>query len=390
MLRRFIHLSQRGGHPSVGPVSTLKKETSASAHWTRRLGRATATGARRVLAAPRLQLAAKAGLAAGLAFLIAPYMPGAAAQYPYYAPLGALVAMYENVAGSMRQGLQTLVGLAAGIGLSFLLLSFGATPLSVGIVMALGVLLAGLPRLGAGRDWIPTAALLVLLVGGNNPDDFSFGYLLQMGVGVAVGVIVNLLVFPPLHFNAAALSLTELRLALARQLTDMGAAVHEKWPPEHEDWSLRSDELARSARSVRDAVQKADASREANPRRRFHPRDVDLDYRNVRDLERVTFHIQDMTEVLAEVIWNKDMPFTIPLPYSEPLAKALAAVGEVLSAEEEDPDRQAELTAAARAAVDSLRARIGSSGADADAPSAAESILLSLHRILRVAETDAR
>lgn len=390
MLRPFIHLSQRGGRPSVGRVSTLKNETSASAHWTRRLGRATATGARRVLAAPRLQLAAKAGLAAGIAFLIAPYMPGAAAQYPYYAPLGALVAMYENVAGSMRQGLQTLVGLAAGIGLSFLLLSFGATPLSVGIVMALGVLLAGLPRLGAGRDWIPTAALLVLLVGGNNPDDFSFGYLLQMGVGVAVGVIVNLLVFPPLHFNAAALSLTELRIALARQLTDMGAAVHEKWPPEHEDWSLRSDELARSARSVRDAVQKADASREANPRRRFHPRDVDLDYRNVRDLERITFHIQDMTEVLAEVIWNKDMPFTIPLPYSEPLATALAAVGEVLSADEEDPDRQAELTAAARAAVDSLRARIVSSGADADAPSAAESILLSLHRILRVAETDSR
>jgi uncharacterized membrane protein YgaE (UPF0421/DUF939 family) len=371
-------------------VSTLKKETSANEHWTRRIGRATATNARRVLAAPRLQLAAKAGLAAALAFLIAPHMPGAAAQYPYYAPLGALVAMYENVAGSMRQGIQTLVGLAAGIGLAFLLFSFGATPLSIGIVMALGVLLAGLPRLGAGRDWIPTAALLVLLVGGNNPDDFSFGYLFQMGVGVAVGVLVNLLVFPPLHFNAAALSLTELRLALARQLEDMGAAVHEKWPPEHEDWSMRSEELARSARSVRDAVQKADASREANPRRRFHPRDMDLDYRNLRDLERVTFYIQDITEVLAAVIWNKDMPFTIPLPYSEPLAKALAAVGELLSAEAEDTDRQAELSTAAHAAVDSLKARIVSADADADAPGAAESILLSLHRILRAVEAEGR
>ena len=61
------------------------------------------------LSGPRLQLAAKAGLAAGLAFLIAPLMPGAAAQYPYYAPLGALVAMYENVSGSMKQGVQTLV-----------------------------------------------------------------------------------------------------------------------------------------------------------------------------------------------------------------------------------------------------------------------------------------
>jgi uncharacterized membrane protein YgaE (UPF0421/DUF939 family) len=372
-------------------MSTSKQDTAAREQLPRKLWRATAGKVTRALAAPRLQLAAKAGLAAGLAFLIAPLMPGAAAHYPYYAPLGALVAMYENVAGSMRQGLQTLVGLAAGIGLAFLLISFGATPLTVGVVMALGVLLAGLPRLGAGRDWIPTAALLVLLVGGNNPDDFSFGYLLQMGVGVAVGIVVNMLVFPPLHFNAAALSLAELRLALARQLSDMGEAMHEKWPPEHQEWARRSDELARSARSVRAAVEKADASREANPRRRFHPRDVNLDYRNVRDLERVTFHIQDMTEVLTDVIWSEDMPFTIPLPYSEPLAEALAAVSEVLrSAEEDDAGRQAELLSAAHAAVDALEVRIASEDIDVDAPSAAESILLSLHRILRVARTDGR
>lgn len=159
-------------------------------------------------------------------------MPGAAAQYPYYAPLGALVAMYENVSGSMKQGVQTLVGLGIGIGLAFLLVSVtDPSPVTVAIVMGLGVLLAGLPRLGAGRDWIPTAALLVLLVGGNNPDDFSFGYLLQMGVGVVVGITVNMLVFPPLHFKAAALSLAELRWALAKQLSDMGEAMRKPGRP---------------------------------------------------------------------------------------------------------------------------------------------------------------
>ena len=112
--------------------------------------------------------------------------------------------------------------------------------------MGLGVILAGLPKIGSGRDWIPTAALLVLLVGGHNPDEFSFGYLFQMGVGVTVGIVVNLLVFPPLHFRAAALSIAELRLALAQQLWDMGKALKESWPPEHEDWSRRSDALAAS------------------------------------------------------------------------------------------------------------------------------------------------
>jgi uncharacterized membrane protein YgaE (UPF0421/DUF939 family) len=279
----------------------------------------------------RLQLAAKAAIAAGLAFLIAPLMPGAAANYPYYAPLGALVAMYHNVAGSVKQGVQALVGLAIGIGLAFLLVNItDPSPLSVAVFMGIGVLLGGLPRLGSGSDWIPTAALLVLLVGGSNPDDFSYGYLIQMGVGVAVGIGVNFLIFPPLHFDAAAESLDDLRGALGRQLTDMAAALKEKWPPEHEDWSRRSDELAEATRTVRHLVKEADASRRANPRRKLHPRDVDLDYRNLRELERVTFHIQDMTEVLSDVIWEDEVPYAVPPEDSGPLSDSMAATGIII------------------------------------------------------------
>ncbi|WP_456509036.1 FUSC family protein [Arthrobacter sp. TE12232] len=333
----------------------------------------------------------KAGLAAGVAFAIAPLMPGSAADYPYYAPLGALVAMYENVAGSMKQGVQTLAGLALGIGLAFVLFILGSpSPLTVGIVMAFGVVLAGLPKIGAGRDWIPTAALLVLLVGGHNPDTFSFGYLFQMGVGVTVGIIVNLLVFPPLHFRAAELSIAELRLALAQQLRDMATALKESWPPEHEDWSKRSDSLEASARSVRLAVEKADASRRANPRRRLHPRDIELDYRNLRDLERVTFHVQDVTQVLSDVIWAKDTPFVVPDEYTEPLADAMSAVADILrSIEEESPEEQLERIEAADSAVKALTGRIGTEETATDAPSAVESILMSLHRMLRVVKSSA-
>lgn len=359
-----------GGHPSLA----------------RRLARTVTGSVTAAVLWPRLQLATKAGLAAGIAFFIAPYMPGSAAEYPYYAPLGALVAMYENVSGSMRQGVQTLVGLAIGVGLAFTLFSLGnPTPLTVALVMGLGVILAGLPRIGSGSDWIPTAALLVLLVGGHNPDKFSFGYLFQMGVGVTVGIVVNLLVFPPLHFRAAALSLAELRLALSQQLVDMGKALRENWPPEHEDWSRRSEALAAHARSVRAAVQKADASRQANPRRRLHPRDVDADYSNLRDLERLTFHIQDVTQVLSDVIWATDNPFVIPDGHAEPLAEAMTTVGEVIrAADEDDPQRQAELAAKADATVTAFTARIAGDDRPVEAPSAVESILLSLHRMLRV------
>lgn len=333
----------------------------------------------------RLQLAAKSALAAGVAFAVAPLMPGAAAEYPYYAPLGALVSMYHNVAGSVRQGLQALTGLALGIGLAFALVSIGEpSPLAVAVFMGIGVLLGGLPRIGSGSDWIPTAALLVLLVGGSNRDDFSFAYLLQMGVGVAVGIAVNFLVFPPLHFSAATSSLGELRLALGKQLTDMGAALAEKWPPEHEDWSRRSTDLAEAASTVRHLVQEADASRRANPRRRFHPRDVDLDYRNLRELERVTFHIQDMTEVLSDVIWRDDAPFTVPFQDSGPLSAAMNATGELLASfHAAEPEEQHRLFAAANSTVEAGMAAIAERDTGDSAVTASESILLSLHRILR-------
>ena len=363
----------------TAPQRAIRLATGAS------LLRRAVKGVSAAFTMQRLQLSAKAALAAGLAFLVAPYMPGAAAEYPYYAPLGALVSMYHNVAGSVRQGLQTLVGLAMGIGLAFLLVNVtDPSPLTVAIFMGVGVLLAGLPRLGSGRDWIPTAALLVLLVGGSNPDDFSFGYLIQMGVGVAVGITVNFLVFPPLHFNAAAASLDELRLALGTQLTDMGAALREKWPPVHEDWSRRSEELASAARSVRHLVQEADASRRANPRRRLHPRDVDLDYRNLRELERVTFHIQDMTEVLSDVIWKDGVPYSVPFTDSGPLADAMTATGQLLrSFHSEESASQLELFASAEAAVEACMAATAERDPDEGTVTASESILLSLHRILR-------
>lgn len=366
-----------------------KSQNEAQPKGTRLLRNAVA-GLSTAFTVQRLQLAAKAAIAAGLAFLIAPLMPGAAANYPYYAPLGALVAMYHNVAGSVKQGAQALIGLAMGIGLAFLLVNItDPSPLSVAVFMGVGVLLGGLPRLGSGSDWIPTAALLVLLVGGSNPDDFSLGYLVQMGVGVAVGIAVNFLIFPPLHFAAAAESLDGLRAALGRQLTDMGAALKEQWPPEHEDWSRRSDELAGAARTVRHLVEEADASRRANPRRKLHPRDVDLDYRNLRELERVTFHIQDMTEVLSDVIWKDDVPYEVPFEDSAPLADAMITTGELLgSFQHEDIQKQRHLFEAAEAAVEHCVAAAAARTPVEGTVPASESILLSLHRILRAARPE--
>ncbi len=338
---------------------------------------------RAVLAPARLKLAGKSAVAAALAWFVAPFMPGSAPEYAYYAPFGALISMYPTVAGSARQGLQSLIGLLAGIILAFGLTAFGhPMPWTVGIVIGVGVLLAGIPRLGAGRDWIPMAALFVLVIGGSDVVDFSFGYLLQTGVGVVIGLLVNLLVFPPLHLNAAAASLDQHRVALAGQLEDMGAALTETWPPDREDWSKRSDRLAEAAHGVRRAVSDADLSRQINPRRRFHYRDVGADYEHVRALERVTFHVQDITEVLADAIWGTPELTPVPAELCTPLSGALTATGSLLRAWQEAD--AVEALPVAEAALEDVAGRYQRLGSPRKPVGVAASVTMSLHRILRI------
>lgn len=92
---------------------------------------------------PQLLLAAKAALAAALAWTIALAIPGEASRYPYYAPLGALLAIYPTVAGTLKSGLQTVIGLTIGIVLAHVAVWAGEPNWgTIAFVVGVGVLLA--------------------------------------------------------------------------------------------------------------------------------------------------------------------------------------------------------------------------------------------------------
>ncbi|WP_133159182.1 FUSC family protein [Arthrobacter glacialis] len=101
------------------------------------------------VAGQRVLLAAKNALAVGLSCFFAPHMHGAVDEYPCYAPLGALVSMYPTFMGSVRSGLQTLVGLLLGIMLAAGVLLLGISNiLTISLAVGAGLLFAGLPRPG--------------------------------------------------------------------------------------------------------------------------------------------------------------------------------------------------------------------------------------------------
>ncbi len=292
------------------------------------------SGLRATVTGQRVMLAAKTSLAVGIAWALAPLLPGVVNEYPYYAPLGVLVSMYPTFMGSVRTGLQTLLGLLLGIVLAILILLLGAPNIiSISLAVGIGVLLAGLPRLGAGRDYVPVATLLVLIIGGTSQAEvFSLGYGVQMGLGVVVGLLVNITIFPPLALDAAGAQIHRARSVLVEQLDDAATALTEQWPPNHEDWASRGRLLDDAVAEVRLAVHESAESQRANPRAKIRSRHRVLanSYEDLAVLENVTFYVRDLSEVLASAIWEGPLQLRLHEELREPVAQSLSATAEVL------------------------------------------------------------
>lgn len=285
----------------------------------------------------RLMLVAKTALAVGIAWFVARYMPGVTQEYPYYAPLGALVSMYPTLMGSVKSGLQTILGLAVGIGLaSVIVLTVGPTWWSIPIIVGIGVLLSGTGWFGVGREYVPMAALFVLIVGGQDADDYSLGYLAQMTVGVVVGLVVNLVIAPaPLTAEATA-NLRLFREKLATHLHDVGDAVSDSWPPQKEQWADDAASLSDTASELRLALVEADESRRGNPRAWGKRAATDEAHAQLEALERIAQHIRDVSDTIADTIWGRPGAIDLDPALLVPLTGACHAVAEVIALQDAD------------------------------------------------------
>lgn len=308
-------------------------------------------GAWRAATSPdRLLLAAKTALAVGIAWAVAPYVPGVANDYPYYAPLGALVSMYPTLMGSARTGLQTLLGLAAGIVLATaVIVTTGPTWWSIPLIVGIGVILSGSGWFGAGREYVPMAALFVLIIGGQDADTYSLGYLVQMAVGVVTGLLINVLIAPTLSSGRAAARISAFQREVAARLREVGDAVESDAPPAHADWIRASEDLAGTARAVRAELTQADESRKGNPRALVNKRDVRIDHARLEAMDQIVFHVRDVSAALADTIWQQRGSLALDHGIGAPIREACHAVADVLDLEDPDsPERHRAMGEAAR------------------------------------------
>ena len=221
-------------------------------------------------------------------------------QDPYFAPLAALLGVSPTVARSLREGLQYLAGFVLGAVLSIpVALVLGPSIAGIAVVVLAGVVIGSWRRLGGQSTQVTFTALFVLLIGGYQPLHYLTPRLIDVGIGVVIGLAVNVLVFPPLQLRPAEHAVRQWGADLAAVLDDLAGAAAGRYSPE-KSWPQHDRQLSGAAEQGRAATRNARESLRWNPRARVEravprPDGVVLD-----SLEELTARTRAIARVLME------------------------------------------------------------------------------------------
>jgi uncharacterized membrane protein YccC len=220
----------------------------------------------------QVRLAVKAAIAAVGAWALARYAVGQSG--PYFAPLAALLGVYPTVARSLRQGIRYVAGFLLGVALAIPAgVLLGPEMAAIAIVVIGGVLISGWQRLGDQGPQVTFTALFALLLGGHQPLHYVTHRMVDVGIGVATGLAVNVLVFPPLQLRPAEHAIRQWGESIARALEDLSAAAADLDADADagagvKSWPRHDRQLSEAARRARTATRHAWESLRWNPRAR--------------------------------------------------------------------------------------------------------------------------
>jgi uncharacterized membrane protein YgaE (UPF0421/DUF939 family) len=304
---------------------------------------------------PRWALAVKGALAASLAWFVALIAPPPFAEYPYYAPLGAVLATTSTVVRSVRDSLQSVAAVLVGavIARTVALLPLPGL-LELTVVVGLALLCAGWRIFGEMGSWTVMSAIFVLIIGSGDTGDYVGSYAGLILVGAAIGVGVNLLL-PPLPLTPSELALSRLRDGIAEQIEALAAWLNDRGALQPDEWEQRRQELHPTIESARAAVAHTHEASRANMWARRNRGWMASQTRRAGALGTAAEAVDDIVRLL--VVWEREGLNDLALGQQlrPELASTLRAFASALrSAQVRDmeDERQAGAAAAAVRALD--------------------------------------
>ncbi len=312
-------------------------------------GRLTERAYRQWVLHPSWAMAAKGATAAALAWFLGLLAPAPFSEYPYYAPMGAVVATTGTLSRSARESVQAigaiLIGAAIARGVD-LVLDPGAPAIAIAVGVAL--LASGWRRLGSMGSWAVTSALFVLILGAGDPASYVGAYAGLVVAGALVGVAVNF-AFPPLPLTPSELVLDRLRDVLAEQLEALADGLGADELPSQDEWAQRRREVEPTLAQAQEAVSRSKEAVRANRRARRYRDWTTSQVRRGGLLHTLAAVVDDTTRLVAE--WeNRELDeVALGPPLRPPAARALTALAAAVRSLDSDGTDPEALTALAEA-----------------------------------------
>jgi uncharacterized membrane protein YccC len=221
---------------------------------------------------------------------------------PVFAAIAAMLVVQPSLNQSLAKGVERSLGVLAGVLLATGLgIAFGDAPWVVLVAVTAALVMSWALRLTTGSaNQIAISALLVLALGSSTPD-YALIRVVETGIGAVVGIVVHLLLVPPVTLAPARTALEELGEETAQAIERLAdALVSRKTRPGR--LLLLAD--ARRLHPLRDdalaALDDAEDSLRLNPRASRYEDELAAMRESLVLLTRVGTQVRGMTRAFID------------------------------------------------------------------------------------------